>query len=156
MCMNLPPGIPGDSNVKCVIVASGAVGSRCAADGDCQYGLCTSSKCASPTLQCPTDTVGELCITFNSGACSPHMASSLDSNHNILIPAVPFLIVLHSAGSTCSQNGACRYTDPSGNIFASCKMSDVHCTAICQCNTGYGGRACSLSTTSLNAKSSLR
>lgn len=56
----------------------------------------------------------------------------------------------------CSQNGACSYSDPSGNSLFSCTIVDVTCTASCVCNSGYGGNDCSLTDTVLTARDALR
>ena len=66
------------------------------------------------------------------------------------------LHLLHTSGSVCSENGACRYSDPSGNMLPSCTISDVHCLAMCVCSNGYGGKDCSLDAASLTARNAIR
>ena len=61
-----------------------------------------------------------------------------------------------SPGSTCSGNGACRYSDPSGNLLHNCTILDVRCTASCSCEPQFGGNDCSLSISGLTARDSLR
>ena len=71
------------------------------------------------------------------------------------------LITLHCflnvcTGTICSKNGACRYTDPSGNILLACTILDTTCAASCDCDPGYGGKDCSLSPSSLAVRDKLR
>ena len=59
-------------------------------------------------------------------------------------------------GSSCSAYGTCKFTDLSGNIVSACTVVDTTCTAICQCESGYGGVDCSLGPQQLAARSSAR
>ena len=59
-------------------------------------------------------------------------------------------------GSPCSSNGACKLTDLSGNVVPACTVVDTTCTAICQCQSGYGGADCSLGPKELAERSSAR
>ena len=59
-------------------------------------------------------------------------------------------------GTVCSKKGACRYTDPSGNIFLTCTILNTTCTASCYCDAGYGGKDCSLNPSSLAARDKIR
>ena len=61
-----------------------------------------------------------------------------------------------SPGSVCSQQGKCGYFDPSGNSLLACTILDVACTTLCTCNSGYGGKDCTLSNSSLTARNDLR
>lgn len=45
----------------------------------------------------------------------------------------------------CSGNGACIFQDISGNTVEACSSLDVYCSAVCDCNDGFGGSDCSLS-----------
>ena len=59
-------------------------------------------------------------------------------------------------GSPCSTHGTCVLTDLSGNVVPACTVVDTTCTAICQCQSGYGGIDCSLGPKELAARSSAR
>ena len=59
-------------------------------------------------------------------------------------------------GTVCSGRGACTYSDPSGNTLPSCTVSDTSCSAACACFTGYGGRDCSLDTSDMASRDTVR
>ena len=59
-------------------------------------------------------------------------------------------------GATCSSYGTCKLTDLSGNVVPVCTVVDTTCTAICQCQSGYGGIDCSLGPQQLAARSLAR
>ena len=59
-------------------------------------------------------------------------------------------------GSPCSSYGSCKLTDLSGNVVPACTVVDTTCTAICQCQSGYGGVDCSLRPKQLAARSQAR
>ena len=59
-------------------------------------------------------------------------------------------------GSPCSSYGTCQLTDLSGNVVSACTVVDTTCTAICHCQSGYGGADCSLGPKQLAARSSAR
>lgn len=48
------------------------------------------------------------------------------------------------AGSVCSGNGNCQYTDVANNPTKTCSELDVNCNAFCVCKGGFGGVDCSL------------
>ena len=154
-------GIGGDSNTRCVIFtdtiagASGAIGSRCIADRDCLYYRCESAVCAAPILRCPTAVLGNLLHILMNDIVRPFCSLSLINAPSSSIPhftSLHFIIV----GSVCSGKGACRYTDPSGNMLTKCTLADVHCSAVCVCSSGYGGRDCSLDASSSAARNAVR
>eukprot|EP01034_Spumella_vulgaris_P047457 gene47457-biopygen27981 len=61
------------------------------------------------------------------------------------------------ANFTCSGHGLCQFTDPSGNVLTSCKISNTQCTASCICDAeGYGGADCSLSSEELTNRDTSR
>ena len=83
-----------------------------------------------------------VCVTATSLVCSQ------------LIKLSCFLTA--RIGTVCSKRGACRYTDPSGNIFLTCTILNTTCTASCYCDAGYGGKDCSLNPSSLAARDKIR
>lgn len=46
--------------------------------------------------------------------------------------------------------------DPSGNSLLFCSIFDYTCDAICVCNTGFGGKDCSLNAASLSSRDGVR
>ena len=56
----------------------------------------------------------------------------------------------------CSGHGTCRFVDIGGNTVASCGETNVHCSATCVCQGGYGGESCSLSPAELIAREAAR
>ena len=83
-----------------------------------------------------------VCVTATSLVCSQ------------LIKLSCFLTA--RIGTVCSKRGACRYTDPSGNILLTCTILNTTCTASCYCDAGYGGKDCSLNPSSLAARDKIR
>jgi hypothetical protein len=59
-------------------------------------------------------------------------------------------------GTVCSSHGGCEYSDPSGSILDSCTVLDTTCDAECQCDTGFGGADCSLSSFETAQRDSVR
>ena len=59
-------------------------------------------------------------------------------------------------GSVCSGNGACGYSDPSGNNITSCAIFDYRCKASCACTDGFSGKDCTLSTIALVQRNGFR
>ena len=156
--LSLYPGIDGDSNTRCVAStdtiagASGAIGSRCTADRDCLYYRCESGVCTAPILRCPTAVLGKLLYVHLSGSDRSSILCTFTTQCIVYFTSLHFTC----AGSVCSGNGACRHTDPSGNALTSCTMSDVHCSAVCVCGSGYGGRDCSLDAASFAVRNAVR
>ena len=58
--------------------------------------------------------------------------------------------------AVCTGHGSCLLKDPSGNPIQSCSAFDKTCTASCSCDTGYGGRDCSLNELAVTSRDSLR
>ena len=56
----------------------------------------------------------------------------------------------------CSGHGSCRFVDIGGSTVSSCGETDVHCSANCVCQGGYGGVSCSLSPAELIAREAAR
>jgi len=44
--------------------------------------------------------------------------------------------------AVCSGHGACKYQDVSGNAVDSCTVVNQFCSALCECEVGYGGNTC--------------
>ena len=64
---------------------------------------------------------------------------------------------LKQCPSQCSGRGKCTYFDVSGNVLSTgCKISETSCSAVCNCNSNYGGVDCSLTSEALKEKSKLR
>ena len=57
---------------------------------------------------------------------------------NGICVAPPLLCPSALSTATCSGNGKCTYTDPSGNPLVSCTILNSACVATCICNVGYG------------------
>ena len=66
------------------------------------------------------------------------------------------LYLLHYQGSVCSGNGACVYSEASGNNLTSCTMFDYRCKASCKCTDDFSGKDCTLSTIALVQRSGVR
>jgi hypothetical protein len=58
--------------------------------------------------------------------------------------------LLKSCPNNCYGNGNCAYIDSSGNNLDSCFLSSTSCQALCNCDEGFAGNDCNLTTTQLN------
>ena len=58
--------------------------------------------------------------------------------------------------TVCTGHGSCLFKDPSGNPIQSCSAFNTTCAASCSCDTGYGGRDCSLNDLAVTSRDSLR
>ena len=90
--------------------------------------------------------------------------SSSFLSSNLILYFIPFSLSYFdhaffcyaSLGTICLSNGACKYSDPSGNILPVCSIFDVRCSVSCTCSNGSGGRDCSLNSTVLAARNDIR
>ena len=70
---------------------------------------------------------------------------------------VPILECPSATSNVCSGHGSCSYTDGNNNPYGrTCTITDPACTAKCTCSSGFGGAACTLSTTELLGRDSTR
>ena len=144
-------GIEGDSNTMCYDNSSaiagprGAINAACSVGSDCLHGVCTSNVCTAPILQCPTTVPGR----------STSFTQPINRNF-ILKTYLLLLLFFYSLGSICSGNGACIYSDPSGNNLTSCTIFEYRCRASCACTNGFSGKECTLSSTALIKRNSVR
>ena len=161
MCMSIT-GVIGDSNTRCYNTSTplisgtgGAIGSSCASDSNCLYEKCRGNVCVAPALACPTNTPGEPLLS------SVQINFSWFFSRQVLLHQWQEMCIINeyqilSTGTACSGNGACTYLDPSGSVLLGCTILNVTCTATCACNTGFGGKDCSLTSTALSTRDSLR
>ena len=56
----------------------------------------------------------------------------------------------------CSGHGICQFVDIGGSTVTSCGETNVHCSAKCVCQSGYGGVSCSLSPADLISRAAAR
>ena len=56
------------------------------------------------------------------------------------------------SGTICSNNGDCKYRDPSRNVLPVCSILDITCTASCVCHPDFGGADCSLDSASFSIR----
>jgi hypothetical protein len=75
--------------------------------------------------------------------------------HSIYIQSLYQSLFTPCLALTCSGNGGCVYTDPSGNKLQSCTIFDAGCTATCFC-PNFGGKDCSLSIDARKSRSDVR
>lgn len=59
-------------------------------------------------------------------------------------------------GVPCSGHGQCTYFDPSNNVLGKCLVTNLNCTAVCECDAGYGGVDCSLTSAELSMRNAVR
>jgi len=121
-------GEPGDSNEKCVGVATlQSRGSRhLLAATDATFGTCTSSTDCGPFETC------------SGGLCVPQLKSCVNN--------------------CSSPRGTCRFVSAdSADAVAACFVGATDCVAVCHCADDYvGSSTCSLNSTELLAKQVMR
>ena len=159
-------GIVGDSNAQCFNSkdTTGNTGSQCTYDADCLYGQCANRLCVAPALSCQSSAPGMYWVACTHTHHTPWPWLLITRTIITSSPGCSCLVhlilhsstVLYSSGSVCSGNGACKYLDPSGNVLSSCSILDVTCTAACVCSDTYGGKDCSLKSSVLGRKDSMR
>ena len=112
-----------------------------------------------------TGTVGDgnlLCVNASSviGRNGAACAKASDCLYNLCVggscTAPSKTCPTNVPGSSCSTFGACTLTDLSGNVVSACTVVDTTCTAICHCQSGYGGVDCSLGPQQLAARTAAR
>jgi hypothetical protein len=61
-----------------------------------------------------------------------------------------------SSEGVCSGHGSCIFLDASDRAVPTCLVTDTRCFAQCSCEAGFGGIDCSLSSSDMIARDSLR
>lgn len=108
-----------------------------------------NSLCSSSQSESSGSGIGAQCATNSNclyGNCTSYVCVAPDLQ-------CPSSI----SEAICSGNGDCNYFDFSGAAVNSvCKVTNVTCVARCSCFDGYGGADCSLSSSALTTRDTLR
>jgi hypothetical protein len=104
-------------------------------------------------------------VDHTCGACiSPFLGSSGDSNDACFtaaglvgrrldqVPDTVKKLCVHD----CFNNGVCVFENTAGEAVNDCFLSDISCSAVCTCFSGYTGYSCSVTDQDLAPKIELR